>query len=326
MNTAEHAVETYFRVCRKCFTMPDVKVLRGNNRQFDLLAFNLLEGDQYHVEVSVTHCQRWCPTPGALAELFDRKFFGHPHPRNGERTDHARGRTYEEEILDTYRAVGMDPDRVQRVWCAWTVAEDKDLEDMLDAYSSEHGLDENPIEFLSFRDVVLPELREAVNTANYEDEILRMLSFLQQEASQREREREPESVLEAPTHGGQDRTSGARANLYGHETARFIARHLGAQPLTSHSNEFELNGQRVTIRCARRRTTSVGVTYGMLDRVERVIAAFEQETGSYRLYALLPNTYRKRSRDSKGEGRVGLVSRQVFYDEGDDLGEVGVER
>ncbi len=33
----------------------DVKVKGGNNRQLDLLAYNLLEDAQYHIEASVTH-------------------------------------------------------------------------------------------------------------------------------------------------------------------------------------------------------------------------------------------------------------------------------
>jgi len=43
MNTAEHRVESYFRLCRKCFTIVDLKVPRGNNRQLDILAHNVKE-------------------------------------------------------------------------------------------------------------------------------------------------------------------------------------------------------------------------------------------------------------------------------------------
>jgi|GEM_PF-6134490 len=38
MNTTERIVESYFRICEGCLTTPDVKVVRGNNRQIDLLA------------------------------------------------------------------------------------------------------------------------------------------------------------------------------------------------------------------------------------------------------------------------------------------------
>lgn len=39
MNTAERIVESYFRHCRRCLTIPDVKIAGGNNRQIDLLAW-----------------------------------------------------------------------------------------------------------------------------------------------------------------------------------------------------------------------------------------------------------------------------------------------
>jgi hypothetical protein len=55
MNTVELIVESYFRLCRSCFTYPDLKVPGGNNRQLDLLAYNVREEAQYHVEMSVTH-------------------------------------------------------------------------------------------------------------------------------------------------------------------------------------------------------------------------------------------------------------------------------
>ena len=62
MNAAEHIVESYFRLCRHCFTRTDQKVPQGNNRQFDVLAYNVKDKVPYHIEVSVTHQENWCPT------------------------------------------------------------------------------------------------------------------------------------------------------------------------------------------------------------------------------------------------------------------------
>ncbi|GAB3995131.1 hypothetical protein GCM10028807_34470 [Spirosoma daeguense] len=54
MNTAEHLVEIYYRQAG-CFTMSDIKVISGNNRQLDLLAINIKTKKYYHIEVSVAH-------------------------------------------------------------------------------------------------------------------------------------------------------------------------------------------------------------------------------------------------------------------------------
>jgi len=104
MNTTEKIVESYFRLCRKCFTIPDVKVIKGNNRQIDLLVFRVLTSEQFHVEVSVTHCRNWCPTAEELITEFDKKFFGVPPRKNRSNTDYARGVTYKENIYQTYKA------------------------------------------------------------------------------------------------------------------------------------------------------------------------------------------------------------------------------
>ena len=55
MTTTERIVESYYRLIKSCFTMADVKVKDGNNRQFDLLAYCLRDGKQYHVEITVMH-------------------------------------------------------------------------------------------------------------------------------------------------------------------------------------------------------------------------------------------------------------------------------
>lgn len=40
MNAAEHLVELYYRQ-KGCFTITDIKIENGNNRQMDLLAYDL---------------------------------------------------------------------------------------------------------------------------------------------------------------------------------------------------------------------------------------------------------------------------------------------
>ncbi len=110
----------------------------------------------------------------------------------------------------------------------------------------------------------------------------------------------------------QDKETGTRADKYGRETSQLIAKKIGAKPISSKSNEFAYQGRRVTIRCARRRTLVVGVSYRMLDRIDSVIAAFEDEGGEYELYEMSPALIRTGIRDSKGIGKVGSVQKSLF--------------
>lgn len=85
--------------------------------------------------------------------------------------------------------------------------------------------------------------------------------------------------------------------------------------LGSESNEAVLNGQRVVIKCAGKNTTSVGVTFSMLESLDSVIAAFQHKNGSYDVYSLSAAIYAEHMRDSQsstGQGRIGLVTRKVF--------------
>lgn len=187
MNTTEKIVESYFRLCRDCFTMADLKVIHGNNRQIDLLAVNLKTGQQYHVEVSVTHQENWCPTPADLFSEFEKKYFGAPTKREGKNTDYALGKTYEKKIYKTYEAVGLNSRSIKRVWVCWTVIDADNIGHQLEQYCKKRGLKKGAIEILSFRDVIIPSLMEKVATSNYEDDVLRTLSLLQQFERQQSR-------------------------------------------------------------------------------------------------------------------------------------------
>lgn len=103
-----------------------------------------------------------------------------------------------------------------------------------------------------------------------------------------------------------------------------IGEKIGAIPVKDESNEFALEGCLVTIRCARKGNMQVGVTYSMLDRVDKVIAAFEVARKTYELYEMSPSLYKMNLRDSKGEGKVGLVGKKVFKDFGRTLSKVNL--
>ncbi|MBF0504843.1 MAG: hypothetical protein HQL14_07045 [Candidatus Omnitrophica bacterium] len=177
MNAVEHIVECYFRYCKGCFTMTDVKIQSGNNRQVDLLAYNLVTKAQYHVESSVTHCKEWSPSTNDLCEIFDKKFLGLPPKREGKNTDLAKGKTYIDKIKNTYQGAGFNLSKINRVFVTWAITDKADLDNFLISYNKKHGI---RVSVLSFRDQVLPELLKKISTSNYEDEVLRTLSLLRQ--------------------------------------------------------------------------------------------------------------------------------------------------
>ncbi|HEX4320666.1 MAG TPA: hypothetical protein VHZ52_07170 [Acidobacteriaceae bacterium] len=187
MNTAEHIVESYFRFCRECFTMPDRKVKGGNNRQFDLLAHKPKDDRLAHIEITVTHRLNWCYTLSDLGEDFDKKFFGVAPKRSSSgsrKTDWERGISYWHQIKETYKELGFDLSQIDRVYVCWAV-KGKILETPIRTLHQPNGFDEDfEIEILSFRDVILPALTSTIATANYDDDTLRTLSFINERQRQ----------------------------------------------------------------------------------------------------------------------------------------------
>ena len=167
MNAVEHIVEVYFRICRDCFTMSDVKVQGGNNRQFDLLAVDMKGGNHYHVESCVTHSRKFQPSKDVIKGYFDRKFLGAPRKNDGK--------DYRQQIQETYKGVGLQPEPMQRIWVQWTTSYLKDWERFLDEYYRDTGV---RVQSWPLKDKIIPELQEKIATGNYDDEILRTFSLL----------------------------------------------------------------------------------------------------------------------------------------------------
>lgn len=187
MNSAEHIVESYFRLCLGCFTLSDKKVPKGNNRQLDILAYNVKKRTQYHVEVKVTHRENWCPTVIDLGVDFEKKFFGAPPERKGKSdgaTDFEKGKSYFEHIKNAYTEIGFDPKKVFRVWVCWIVQDENNKKPISIDFRSKYLKKTFPIQILSLRDFILPALEKAIGTANYDDEVLRTLGFIKQRHAQ----------------------------------------------------------------------------------------------------------------------------------------------
>lgn len=119
----------------------------------------------------------------------------------------------------------------------------------------------------------------------------------------------------------QGQESGARAVVYGLQTARKIAEKLGGIKIgRNRSNEYEIKNRKVVIKCARTTVNSVGVTYQMLDRVAAILGSFETENGTYDIYEMRPDTYRENMRPTRSTGPsagcVGIVRKSTFVDLG----------
>lgn len=122
----------------------------------------------------------------------------------------------------------------------------------------------------------------------------------------------------------QDQQSGADGDAFGTETAPLIAVKIGAAMLGTTSNEATWQGETVVVKCAGPRTNSVGVTYLMLDRLEKVIAAFQQDDKAFAVFSLPASIFKQEMRETRSQGssagRVGLVAKRVFEKQGKSLG------
>ena len=95
------------------------------------------------------------------------------------------------------------------------------------------------------------------------------------------------------------------------------------------SNECDYNNKRAVIKCAKEATTSVGVTYKMLERLDLVIGAFQSADGKFHLWGMPPEEYKRNMRPtaSRGDsrGKVGIVERDVFKGKGRYIGTITLD-
>jgi len=183
MNTTEHLVEAYYRQ-KGCFTATDIKVDNGNNRQFDLLTFDIKANKICHIEVSVTHSinKSWIRPLDNITNEVRFKFFGIPKNKrpDNQKTDYAKGKTYLEPIKSTYSKFGINYKDVTRVWCTWCLSENdkSNIDKWKQSMANEFNLKPDNFEILLFRDEVLSTLLNNIGTSNYDDELLRTLSLI----------------------------------------------------------------------------------------------------------------------------------------------------
>jgi hypothetical protein len=117
----------------------------------------------------------------------------------------------------------------------------------------------------------------------------------------------------------QSQQDGAEANRFDRECGGEIIKALGGNRVGSGSNECIVDGERISVHCARKRTTSVGVTKPTLQKVDAVFGAFQQEDGSFRVLRLSSDLYEQHSRPSGSAGnanRILVVGKAVFEENG----------
>lgn len=118
----------------------------------------------------------------------------------------------------------------------------------------------------------------------------------------------------------QDKHTGVAGNAYGRDCGEMIANLLGAKKVKTgrSSNECMLNGKRVIIKCARsKQPQQIGVYAHMFDRLDSVIAAFENPDGTYHVYEIPLEKFKRLMRFREYEnGDRGLMKRAIFEDEG----------
>jgi len=82
----------------------------------------------------------------------------------------------------------------------------------------------------------------------------------------------------------QNQITGAKAVERGFKMARIVAKFLDTDLLSTKSNEIILDGKLFVIKSARRKTSSIGITEKMFDRLQGTIVALETDNGKYTLY------------------------------------------
>lgn len=126
----------------------------------------------------------------------------------------------------------------------------------------------------------------------------------------------------------QDQQSGATANKWGRETAQMLIKAFGGKSASNISNEFSKDGESLVMKCANLDTTSVGVSYKMLDRIDAVVAAFAASPTCFSVYRMDSDQYKECMCATRSQGRsagkVGLVTKKSFVEMGKSLGETTI--
>ena len=111
--------------------------------------------------------------------------------------------------------------------------------------------------------------------------------------------------------------------------AERIAVELGAVKVPNNSvgtaREYILNNKRVALKTVAGINWNITVTYKMLERIDILLVAFEEELGTYYVYSLSKDDFKTNM--SKGDDRmppIGMMSKTKFKEKGQLLKEISL--
>jgi hypothetical protein len=133
----------------------------------------------------------------------------------------------------------------------------------------------------------------------------------------------------------QTEESGRAGNNFGHRMGEYAAKHLGIELIRDSSvisNEAYLDGQRVVIKSAHKKTTSIGIPHNVLDRVDNVIAVLEDNVDNiekgvhkYSLYKVDSEWFKSEMTPDSKRDYVGHLNRGKIQKHCDKISELTCE-
>ena len=130
---------------------------------------------------------------------------------------------------------------------------------------------------------------------------------------------------------GQDQHSGAAAYNWAQEKAPKIAEklgftHIGPKPTVAEYRDKD--GKRLNLKLARRKTTMLGLYHTVRDRIDYVLAGFENAEDAFELYRVDVDTWGRwaspASPGSANVGRQSMLSRGKCREHGEYAGTVSL--
>lgn len=158
MEPEVHIVDRYMQLVRKCLTMTNVML--GGGKEIDLLAFNPVSGEKFHIEVRIATGR------GFRLRMIDTQ------TKNGRK--HRRGLDTLNEIkfvppivVNSVKEIFGSPE-YKKVLVVWAVQGDEVIEQAKAVYN---------IEVWKLSDI-MSEMMKAIGTRSYRDDVLRVIQLI----------------------------------------------------------------------------------------------------------------------------------------------------
>jgi hypothetical protein len=118
---------------------------------------------------------------------------------------------------------------------------------------------------------------------------------------------------------GQTQDTGRAGNNFGHRMGMYAAKYLDTELLKTEnkSNEAMLDGQRIVLKSAHKKTSSVGVTLNVLENIKSVVAILENkdkqenDIHKYTIYKVSTEWYKQYMKPSRSSPSAARTTRMV---------------